>query len=90
MASGVTYNAVSSPGSSFKQPRQKLWGVFQRPNDQYGSYYWDLVLMTNDLNAAKNKVNDWLKNPPTGQNAKPGINNVILCEIVPVDSSVDV
>jgi hypothetical protein len=86
----VTYNPVGTPGSSFKQPRQKMWGVFQRPNTQAGQPYWDLVLMTNDLQAAKNTINSWLQNPPTGQYALGGLNNIILCEVIPVDSNVEI
>jgi len=84
----VAYSSVGNPSSSFKQPRQKTWGVFQRPNVTTSNVYWDLVLMTNDLKSAKAKINDWLKNPPTGTGALPGLDNIILCEIVPVDSTV--
>jgi hypothetical protein len=86
----VDYKAIGTTGSSFKQPRQKMWGVFSRPNVQNASSYWELVMMSNDFKKAKEAVNNWLQNPPTGQYAKPGINNVILCEIVPVDSDVRV
>jgi hypothetical protein len=82
------YKAVGSTSSTFKQPRQKIWGVFNRPNTSQGSSYWELVLTTNDFQAATQEVNNWLKNPPSGQYAKPGIDNVILCEIAPVDSTV--
>ena len=85
---GPNYNSVGSTSSSFKQPRQKMWGVFSRPNSQDGVKYWELTLLTNSLQEAKEKVNDWLKNPPTGQYAQAGLNNIILCEVVPVDMEV--
>jgi hypothetical protein len=84
----ATYTSVTSGNSTFKQPRQKMWAVFSRPNNQYGGSFWELTLVSNDLQEAKEKVNDWLKNPPTGQYAKPGLDNVILCELAPIDSDV--
>ena len=46
----VPYTAVLNVlGGTFKQPRQKMFGVFFKPNDNYGADYWDLVLITNDM-----------------------------------------
>jgi hypothetical protein len=51
---------------------------------------WDLVLLTGNLQEAKDKMNQWLRQPETGSN-RPlvGINSVMICEIVPADSIVE-
>jgi hypothetical protein len=85
---GVNYTPVGEPGSTFKQPRQKIWGVFCRPIN-IKEDYWEIVLTTNDLQEAKEKINDWLREPPVGH-TRTGLNNVILTEIVPIDSNIEI
>lgn len=54
---------------------------------------WDLVLVTPDLHKAKDKLNDWLRAPEvgTGSQARPkiGIDSVMICEIIPSDSVIE-
>jgi hypothetical protein len=49
---------------------------------------WDLVLVTRNLQEAKRKMNDWLRQPDTSR-PKVGIDTVIITEIIPADSVVE-
>jgi hypothetical protein len=49
---------------------------------------WDLVLVTRNLQEAKRKMNDWLRQPDTSR-PKVGIDTVIVTEIIPADSIVE-
>jgi len=83
----AVYTAVTDSASTFKNPRQKMWGVFVRPSDVPNFVNWQLCLITNDIREARSKVDEWLKIPPVSGNGLPtGINNVILGEIIPIDS----
>jgi hypothetical protein len=54
---------------------------------------WDLVLLTPDIHKAKDKLNDWLRAPEvgSGSTARPkiGIDSVMICEIIPSDSVIE-
>ncbi|ALN97814.1 hypothetical protein Bp8pS_135 [Bacillus phage vB_BpuM-BpSp] len=87
---GIEYSSIESSKSSFKQPRQKIWGVFTRPKSTNAGDTWELVKMSNDIEEAKEAVREWLNNPPTTQGVKTGLDNVILCEIAPISSRIEV
>jgi hypothetical protein len=66
-----------------------MWGVFQKANQSATTaMYWDLVTVTNDIRTARTAVDTFLKYPPLGSFVQAGINNVILCEIIPIDDTV--
>lgn len=61
-------------------------------NEVVETISWDLVLLTKDINEAKDKLNDWLRKPDTsGSPARPkiGIDSVIICEVVPADTIIE-
>jgi hypothetical protein len=51
---------------------------------------WDLVLLTRDQNEAKAKLNQWLREPEIST-TRPlvGIDSVMICEIIPADSIIE-
>jgi hypothetical protein len=53
---------------------------------------WDLVLLTSNLQEAKDLVNEWLRKPEYDRTNRPriGIDSVMLTEIIPSDSIIEV
>jgi hypothetical protein len=53
---------------------------------------WDLVLLTSNLQEAKDLVNEWLRKPEYNATNRPriGIDSVMLTEIIPSDSIIEV
>jgi hypothetical protein len=51
---------------------------------------WDLVLLSRDLGEAKAKLNQWLREPEIST-TRPlvGIDSVMICEIIPADSVIE-
>ncbi|EPY2277922.1 hypothetical protein ACXAT3_002674 [Clostridium sporogenes] len=62
----------------FNNPRQKMWGVFHN----WDGSYWRPEIFTNNFDEAKEKFREILH----GNREKSGIDNIILCEIVPTDT----
>jgi hypothetical protein len=80
------YKAVYGTPNSFKQPRQKMWGVFVVGEIKTAGNKWNLVHMSNDFESAKDFLNDWLRNPDISDNKMAGLDNIIMVEIIPADS----
>ncbi|WCS68184.1 hypothetical protein Goe21_00740 [Bacillus phage vB_BsuM-Goe21] len=83
--STVEYNAVSTSNSIFKQPRQKMWGVFVAVSKTGNINKWKLIYLNNDFDGAKEIFNDWLQNPKDPSLA--GMDNIIMTEVLPANSS---
>ncbi|PTU25747.1 hypothetical protein DA469_22145 [Bacillus subtilis] len=64
----------------------KIYYYYSKVKD----YSWNLVLLTKSLQEAKDKVNDWLRLPEIGSNYPlAGINSIMITEIVPSDSIIE-
>jgi hypothetical protein len=67
------------------------------PNVELSYYFakvktiaWDLVLLSRDLGEAKAKLNQWLREPEVST-TRPlvGIDSVMICEVIPADSIIE-
>lgn len=85
------YLPVYEKPNSFNQPRQKIWGVFIAKEKLSGGSFnsWTLAYSSNDFNGAKEFFNAWLQNPEVDPKFA-GMNNIIMVEIIPVNSNVHV
>jgi hypothetical protein len=81
----VEYVAVSQSANSFRQPRQKMWGIFIAEEKSGDTAKWSLIYSSNDFIAAKELFNSYLQDPEVDP-AKAGMDNIIFTEIVPADS----
>jgi hypothetical protein len=85
------YVAISNIyDNSFKQPRQKMWGVFVAGKRVTSSNppinKWNLVYLSNDFEGAKDFYNEWLQNPDITDYNLAGSDNAIMVEILPINS----
>ncbi|ALN97816.1 hypothetical protein Bp8pS_137 [Bacillus phage vB_BpuM-BpSp] len=85
---GILFKASYLGGeSSFKQPRQKIWGVFvvdiEKTKDT--TKKWKLIEATNDYEKAKTTFNEWLREPESDELKFTGLDNIILTELLPAD-----
>jgi len=88
----INYVSVNHDDNSFKQPRQKIWGLFIKGKDvAQTSQLWHLAFTSSSLDLVAKKTNLYLQNPPTLGTGQPSytINDYIVCEIVPIDSVVN-
>lgn len=86
------YSPVYEKNNTFKQPRQKIWGVFiakEKMSNGSSMNKWNLAYSSNDFNGAKEFFNKWLQNPEVDPKFA-GMNNIIMVEIIPVNSNVQV
>jgi len=70
----TTYIPVGQPDSSFDQPRQKKWIVFQQ------GMGWSPQLITGSYIEAINKVKELI-------NKGVALNKIVLAELVPLDTA---
>lgn len=69
------YSSVSQTDTTFGNPRQKTWAVFQY------SLGWALKLTTTSFSEAQSYVKDLL----AAGGMYTSVNKIIVCEIVPID-----
>jgi hypothetical protein len=81
------YKAVYQPINSFKQPRQKMWGIFVVGAKKNNLNNWNLVYQSNDFTGAKEFFNNWLQNPMIEDPKLGGMHNIIMVEILPANSN---
>jgi hypothetical protein len=81
------YKAIINPsGGSFRNPRQKMWGIFITNEKKGDTNIWVLIHMSNDFESAKDVYNGFLQNPDVKDPKLAGMDNIIFTEILPVDS----
>lgn len=74
----MSYSAVTNPNQGvFNNPRQKTWGIFSVTTNG-----WVLNFTSNDFSAIRENFRQLLNNGGQYTN----INNLIVVEIVPVDT----
>jgi hypothetical protein len=81
------YKAVYAPVNTFKQPRQKMWGVLVAGELKNGVKKWNLAYLDNDFIGAKEFFNAYLQKPDIEDNKLAGMDNIIMVEVLPANSN---
>ena len=83
----VRYSAVFRPQNTFKNPRQKMWGVFVANSGTGNIKKWSLCYASDDFRGAKTFYNSFLQDPQQDDMTLIGTDNIIMIEILPVNSN---
>lgn len=80
------YNAKDVYGNNTSNAKE-LWYYYE----QIYNTKWSLVKLTSNIQEAKSLVNDWLRMPEIDPKSRPyaGISSIMITEIVPADSVIE-